>query len=113
MVSCADALDEWYAGGLRDPRTGVRGLVADKRPRRPVPVPESLGRSIPGHALRRRRVLDRATAFAVADHDDQRPPGRLRRLSAPELTAGQRVWAPRLYDLLFDPDGRPRPGEGS
>ena len=33
-----------------------------------------------------------------------RPPGRLRRLSPPELTRGQLLWAPRLYDA-FDPDG--------
>jgi hypothetical protein len=58
-------------------------------------------------------VLARAAAFAAAARDQQRPPGQLRRLSAPELTATQRVWAPRLYDLLFDPDGRPRPGEGN
>ncbi|WP_426562084.1 hypothetical protein ACPPVT_16395 [Angustibacter sp. McL0619] len=32
-----------------------------------------------------------------------RPPGRLRRLAPPELTDTQLRWAPRLYDLLFDP----------
>ena len=34
----------------------------------------------------------------------ERPPGRLRRLSPPELSRTQLLWAPRLYDL-FDPDG--------
>ncbi|WP_028644356.1 phospholipase D family protein [Nocardioides sp. URHA0020] len=113
LVSSADALDEWYAGGRGDRRTGVRGMLADRRPRRPVPVPQSLTGSIPGRALRRRRVAERAAAFAGAPRDQQRPPGRLRRLSPPELTAAQLRWAPRLYDLLFDPDGRPRPGEES
>ncbi|MBZ5741000.1 phospholipase D family protein [Nocardioides mangrovi] len=113
MVACASALDAWYAGDVPDRRTGVRGVLADRRPRRPVPVPVSLIGRIPGHARRRRRVLDHAAEFAAAEHEHQRPPGRLRRLAAPELTAAQLLWAPRLYDLLFDPDGRPRPGEGS
>ena len=59
----------------RDRRTGVRGLVADKLPRRPVPVPESVSRSIPGRAYRRRRVQDRAAAFAAAIHDQPAAPG--------------------------------------
>ena len=113
MTACADALDDWYGDGSPDRRTGVRGLLADKRPRRPVPVPESVSRNLPGHAYRRRRVLDRATAFAAVAREQQRPPGRLRRLSTPELTRAQLLWAPRLYDLVFDPDGRPRPGLGS
>ena len=113
MVACGDALDRWYAGGGTDRRTGIRGLLADRRPRRPVPVPTAVSRRLPGRARRRRRVLDRAAAFAAADHEQQRPAGRLRRLAVPELTSAQLLWAPRLYDLLFDPDGRPRPGEES
>ncbi len=112
MVACADALDEWYGGAERDQRTGVRGMLGGKRPRRPVPVPKSVSRSIPGHASRRQRVLDQANKFAAAEHSQQRPPGRLRRLSSPELTPAQLRWAPRLYDVIFDPDGRPRPGKG-
>ena len=112
MVAAADALDEWYAGD-RDRRTGVRGLLTGRLPHRPVPVPRSVSRRLPGHDLRRRRVRDRASAFAAGAHDHQRPPGRLRRLAAPELTSSQLRWAPRLYDLLFDPDGRPRPGKGN
>nr|WP_232522983.1 phospholipase D-like domain-containing protein [Nocardioides sp. MAH-18] len=118
MVASADALDEWYAGGVRvrvrDRRTGVRGRLSGRIPRRrPVPVPQWLSGHVPGHAYRRRRALDRAAAYAAAPHEHQRPPGRLRRLATPELTATQLIWAPRLYDLLFDPDGRPRPGEGN
>lgn len=41
------------------------------------------------------------------------PPGRLRRLEAPELTAAQLIRPPRLYDLLFDPNGRPDPEVGN
>jgi len=33
-----------------------------------------------------------------------RPPGRLRRLAAPELTRWQQQWAKVLYPV-FDPDG--------
>lgn len=110
MVACADALDEWYAGGPGTRRTGGRSRVAGRALRRPVPVPVSWGRRIPGHAHRRQRALDRAARFADRDLDHQRPTGRLRRLASPELTAVQLRWAPRLYDVLFDPDSRPRPG---
>jgi hypothetical protein len=112
MVASAEALDRWYATDGAARRTGLRGLVFGRHPRRPVPVPQSLSRSVPGHALRRRRVQARAAAFAAVP-DSERPAGRLRRLEVPELTATQLRWAPRLYDLLFDPDGRPRPGEGN
>ncbi|TIC79768.1 phospholipase [Nocardioides sp. GY 10113] len=113
MVSCADALDAWYDGAGRDQLTGVRGVISAKRPSRPVPVPRSVSRVLPGHQRRRRRVVERAEEFAAGEHDRERPPGRLRRLAAPELTALQLTWAPRLYDALFDPDGRPRPGVGN
>jgi phosphatidylserine/phosphatidylglycerophosphate/cardiolipin synthase-like enzyme len=36
-----------------------------------------------------------------------RPPGRLRRLPMPQLTARQRRWAAVPLDLIHDPDGRP------
>lgn len=113
MVDAATALDEWYAADQEPHRGGVRGFLADHRPHRPVPVPRSLAGLVPGHDSRRQRVLDHATEFATATHDQGRPPGRLRRLAMPELTATQRLWAPRLYDLVFDPDGRPRPGQES
>lgn len=74
MVACADALDAWYAGG-RDRRRGIRGVLAGHAPRRPVPVPRPVSRSVPGHALRRRRLLARAQAFATAHGGDRRPPG--------------------------------------
>jgi phosphatidylserine/phosphatidylglycerophosphate/cardiolipin synthase-like enzyme len=111
MVASAEALDAWYDGNGRDRQTGVRGLLAGRTPGRPVAVPRSWTRHAPGHQRRRRRVAERAKSFT--DRHDERPPGRLRRLAPPELTATQRLWAGRLYDALFDPDGRPRPGEGS
>ncbi|KRC91090.1 phospholipase [Terrabacter sp. Root85] len=37
-----------------------------------------------------------------------RPPGRLRLLPMPQLTARQRAWAPLPLDLIHDPDGRPK-----
>ena len=36
-----------------------------------------------------------------------RPPGRLRRLPIPQLTALQRTWAAPLLEIVHDPDGRP------
>lgn len=108
MVACADALDSWYSGFVRDRQTGVRGLFDGRLPRRPAPVPLAVRRRTPGHARRRQRVLDRAAGFQARDGMHPRPPGRLRRLAAPELTDRQLTWAPRLYDWLFDPDGRPR-----
>lgn len=110
MVACADALDEWYDGGAHDERSGIRGRLAGRLPHRVAPVPRSVAAHLPGHLWRRERVRLRAESMSRAGG---RPPGRLRRLAAPELTAAQLRWAPRLYDLLFDPDGRPDPGVGN
>jgi phosphatidylserine/phosphatidylglycerophosphate/cardiolipin synthase-like enzyme len=85
MADAAAALDAWYAGGH-----GPRGHRHLPRPKAPVK----------GTAVHWRR---RSGASSGAPGVD-RPPGRLRRLSPPELTRSQRLWAPRLYDL-FDPDG--------
>jgi phosphatidylserine/phosphatidylglycerophosphate/cardiolipin synthase-like enzyme len=114
MVACADALDAWYAGALPDKRSGIRGVLAGRVPHRIAPVPRSVARHVPGHRRRRQRVVARAEAMSKRGSERAaRPPGRLRRLAAPELTDAQLRWAPRLYDLLFDPDGRPRPGAGA
>ena len=75
----------WYAGGA-----GPRG-------RRHLPRPKA---PLKGTSVRWRR---RAGAWSGAP-GVERPPGRLRRLSPPELTRAQLLWAPRLYDV-FDPDG--------
>jgi phosphatidylserine/phosphatidylglycerophosphate/cardiolipin synthase-like enzyme len=85
MAAAATALDEWYAAGH-----GPRG-------RRHVPRPKGLRK---GTSVRWRR---RSGAWSGAA-GVERPPGRLRRLSPPELSSTQLLWAPRLYDL-FDPDG--------
>jgi phosphatidylserine/phosphatidylglycerophosphate/cardiolipin synthase-like enzyme len=110
MVACADALDEWYDGGSPDAQSGIRGRLRSWVPHRMVPIPRSVSTRVPGHLKRRERVRLRAQRLS---HGDGRPPGRLRRLAAPELTTAQLIWAPRLYDLLFDPDGRPDPGAWS
>jgi phosphatidylserine/phosphatidylglycerophosphate/cardiolipin synthase-like enzyme len=110
MVACADALDEWYDGGSPDKQSGIRGRLQRRVPHRIVPIPRSVATHIRGHLKRRERVRLRAQGLSQADG---RPPGRLRRLATPELTAAQLIWAPRLYDLLFDPDGRPDPGVGN
>ena len=110
MVACADALDEWYDGGDHDRQSGIRGRLRGHLPNRIAPLPRSVSRHLPGHLRRRERVRLRAEEMSGTG---DRPPGRLRRLAAPELTRAQLTWAPRLYDLLFDPDGRPDPGVGN
>ncbi len=85
MAAAATALDQWYAGGH-----GPRG-------RHHVPRPSAPRKGTAVHW--RRRSGPSTGAVGVA-----RPPGRLRRLSPPELTRAQLLWAPRLYDV-FDPDG--------
>jgi phosphatidylserine/phosphatidylglycerophosphate/cardiolipin synthase-like enzyme len=85
MAQRADALDEWYASGA-----GPRGRRHLPRPKGPMK----------GTSVRWRR---RSGAWSGAD-GVERPPGRLRRLSPPELSRAQMLWAPRLYDA-FDPDG--------
>ncbi|MFL6150997.1 MAG: phospholipase D family protein [Ornithinibacter sp.] len=85
MAAAATALDEWYAAGH-----GPRG-------RRHLPRPSA---PLKGTAVHwRRRSGGSSGAPGV-----ERPPGRLRRLSPPELSRTQLLWAPRLYDA-FDPDG--------
>ncbi len=85
MAGAAAALDQWYAGGH-----GPRG-------RRHLP---RLSAPLKGAAVHWRRRSGPATGAAGVE----RPPGRLRRLSPPELSRSQLLWAPRLYDV-FDPDG--------
>ncbi|MBM6404525.1 phospholipase [Phycicoccus sp. CSK15P-2] len=85
MASTADALDAYY--GDSGPS---RGRVHVPRPKAPFK----------GTAVRWRR---RGSA-AVVGTDAERPPGRLRRLGPPELSRLQRLWAPRLYDVI-DPNG--------
>ncbi len=85
MAAAADALDAWYAGGQ-----GPRGRRHLPRPRAPLK----------GTAVRWRRRSGAAGGALGVD----RPAGRLRRLSPPELSRTQLLWAPRLYDV-FDPDG--------
>ena len=85
MAAAADALDGWYAGGQ------------PPRGRRHVPRPSG---PLKGTSVRWRRRSGASTGTPGVE----RPPGRLRRLSPPELNRAELLWAPRLYDL-FDPDG--------
>ncbi len=85
MGRTADALDAWY--GDAGPS---RGRVHIPRPRAPLR----------GTAVRWRR----RAAPATGTPGEERPPGRLRRIGPPRLSRGQRLWAPRVYDL-FDPNG--------
>lgn len=92
MVAAADALDRWYAGGL-DRGHGVRGLLSTRV-------------HLPGSGRGRTRAARQAERFGQrARSAGDRPPGRLRRLEAPELTPGQLRWAPLLYDRIYDPQG--------
>ena len=47
-------------------------------------------------------------AWHRAGRTGERPPGRLRRLEVPRVSAAQRGWAAVLLDTLHDPDGRKR-----
>ena len=94
MVACADALDEWFAASAGSGRRGVRGLISTAGSRLHVPG-RSRGRA------RAARTADQGLKRSLAH--GERPPGRLRRLDAPYLTGRQRVWAPRAYDVVFDP----------
>ncbi|WP_426563269.1 phospholipase D-like domain-containing protein [Angustibacter sp. McL0619] len=49
----------------------------------------------------------RLDEWHAAGRRQDRPPGRLRRLPLPQLSARQRHWAALPLDLIHDPDGRP------
>jgi phosphatidylserine/phosphatidylglycerophosphate/cardiolipin synthase-like enzyme len=69
-----------------------------------------------GDALDDPRVMVRAFAASAARlqawHDGgrrgPRPAGRLRPIVTPRLSPLDRAWGARLYDVLYDPDGRRR-----
>ncbi|MEO5608946.1 MAG: phospholipase D family protein [Ornithinibacter sp.] len=85
MAASAEALDGWYAGG--EPPRGHRHL-----PRVSAPLK--------GTSVRWRRRSGAPTGTSGVE----RPPGRLRRLSPPELTRAQELWGSRVYGVV-DPDG--------
>ena len=84
MAACATALDEWYAGG---------GSLR----RRHLPRPKA---PLKGTAVRWRR----RSGGAVGAAGEDRPPGRLRRVSPPQLSRAQLLWTSRFYGVV-DPDG--------
>ena len=82
MVACADALDEWYAGGAPDEKSGIRGRLdwagcrtASHRSPRRWPA------HLPGHLKRRERVRPARTRCRA---------GRERRRAHPDGCAGWR-----------------------
>jgi len=97
LGASADRLDEWYRTHADERARGLRRVAERIQSRR---------RYLP-HARRsaRNRMADRAAALQdVAAATGGRPPGRLRRLAAPDLSTAQRLWANRLYGAM-DPDG--------
>ncbi len=97
LVASADALDHWYAVSAAPQPKGVAkvvGRVRDRRRHTPWTKKRARGRA----AARASAWLERAGALGA------RPPGQLRHLATPSLTAYQRLVAARLYDV-FDPDG--------
>jgi phosphatidylserine/phosphatidylglycerophosphate/cardiolipin synthase-like enzyme len=58
-------------------------------------------------------VATRLQAWYDGGRLGERPPGRLRPLTVPELSKVQRWWARIPLDTLHDPDGRPGPIRGS
>ena len=97
LGAAADDLDEWYASSAAARARGLRRVAEMLQSRR---------RHLPyGRRSARRRVADTASAWQErAAASAGRPPGRLRRLAPPELSAAQRLWADRLYGVM-DPDG--------
>ncbi|WP_308196286.1 phospholipase D family protein [Nocardioides bruguierae] len=125
MVACADALDEWFAGGADpepEPESGVRGRVVRRVVGSRPHVREQLAAKVPARLADSWRATswkDDARARADAEAtgivgragvSGTRPPGRLRRLAPPQLNRAQMLWAPMLYEKAFDPDGRPPAG---
>lgn len=85
MAACADALDAWFGGAP----------VTDTRRRMPRPTAPRKGTAV---RWRRR------AAAASGTPGLERPPGRLRRLTPPELTGARLWWGRRAYPAT-DPDG--------
>ena len=54
-------------------------------------------------------AAERLDAWHAGGRIGRRPPGRLRRMQAPELSRLERLWADPAYRVLHDPDGRPGP----
>lgn len=52
---------------------------------------------------------DRLDAWHAGGCSGERPPGRLRRIRPVEQGPLTRAWCKVVYELLHDPDGRPRP----
>ena len=97
MVASAADLDEWLDGA-----TGRRSRLRDWSGRA-----VSRTRRRRGQRSARARVRAARSAGALVGRADElggRPPGRLRRLGPPALTAAQERWAALLYPV-FDPDG--------
>ena len=61
------------------------------------------------------RAFAASAARLQAWHDGgrrgPRPAGRLRPIVTPRLSPLDRAWGARLYDALYDPDGRRREGD--
>ena len=103
----AVVLDQPYARGLR------LTLAAEHLDR--LPQVSDLGlEATMSDCLDPAEMFDAYAAHAArlddwhaAGERGARPPGRLRRLPLPHLTARQRRWAALPLDLVHDPDGRP------
>lgn len=54
-----------------------------------------------------REAAESLDDWHAAGRQGERPPGHLRAYRQPSLGVLDRVWAPPLYRLVFDPDGRP------
>lgn len=98
MVAAADALDSWYAAGgaRRAGRLRTLSRSAARHTRRKK-----------GHRMARARTRAAAggeRVTGVAAGIAERPPGRLRRIGAPELRPVEERMAAALYPVV-DPDG--------
>lgn len=95
LRTAAERLESWYAAGTDEPSRVLHRLTRSRHGRRRFRT----------RASARRRAARAATARQDRAEDvGRRPPGQVVRLDPPDLSAWERMWAGRLYDLI-DPDG--------
>lgn len=95
LRSAAERLEDWYAAGTDDRSRVLHRLTRSRHGR---------------HRFRTRASARRRAARTAAARQERaqglgtRPPGQVVRLDPPDLSAWERLWADRLYDVI-DPDG--------
>jgi phosphatidylserine/phosphatidylglycerophosphate/cardiolipin synthase-like enzyme len=95
LLATAERLEDWYAEGTDESSRVLRRLTRTRHGRR---------RFSTRAAGRRRTARAAAARQERSEEGAQRPPGQVVRIDPPDLSAWERWWAGRLYDVI-DPDG--------